>query len=280
MSKFYSYSRLETFEKCPLKFKFKYIDKIIPEVEKTIEAHLGKLVHSALEWLYKEVKNKKTPSIDELIKFYVSEWEKEFTPKIIVVRKEMTFGDYLNKGVEFLAAYYLKNKPFDDNTIEVEKQINLSLDDEGKYKIRGFIDRLTYNLSTGEYEIHDYKTANSPSIESLKNDRQLSLYSLAIKELFGKDKEVRMVWHFLALNKKFHIKKTNEELTALKEEVKRLVEKIEATNDFPPKKSALCSWCEYKSICPAWGNAPPKIEKQKSLEEIKEENSKPLDIWG
>jgi len=52
----YSHSKLSTFEKCPLKFKFRYIDKIIPEIQKSIESHLGSSVHDALEWLYIQVK--------------------------------------------------------------------------------------------------------------------------------------------------------------------------------------------------------------------------------
>jgi len=48
--------------------------------------------------------------------------------------------------------------------------------------------RLVKNIQTGEYEIHDYKTANSlPRQEDIDNDRQLALYAIAIKELFGKD---------------------------------------------------------------------------------------------
>ena len=37
----YSHSRLSTFEQCKLKFKFRYIDKLTPEIENTIEGFLG-----------------------------------------------------------------------------------------------------------------------------------------------------------------------------------------------------------------------------------------------
>ena len=286
----YSYSRISTFEKCPLKFKFRYIDKIVPEIEKTIEAHLGKTVHSSLEYLYLNVKGGKIPSIDEIIVSYTDEWEKEFTPDTIIVNHDLTEKDYFNKGIQFIVSYYTQHHPFDDNTLEVEKRILLELDEEGSYKIQGFIDRLAYNLETGEYEIHDYKTANyPPSIESLKKDRQLALYSLAIKKLYGEDKEVSLIWHFLAHNKKIHIKKNNEELEKIRNETLETIKKIESTEKFPPHKSKLCDWCEYKSICPAWGNALPRLDKQKSLGEyptinkyIKdyEENGKDLDIWN
>jgi len=247
----YSYSRLTTYEKCPQRFKFRYIDKIIPEIEKSIEAHLGKSVHHALEWLYLEIKNYTLPTLDQVIEKYIEEWEKDFSQNILIVKKDLTARDYLNKGVKFLASYYLENKPFDDNTLELEKKILLTLDEEGKYKLQGFIDRLAYNLKTGEYEIHDYKTANNiPFQEQLEKDKQLALYSLAIKDLFGQDKPVRLVWHFLAHNKKVHLTKTNQELEDLKKQTLELIKKIEATKEFPPCTSTLCNWCEYKNICP------------------------------
>ena len=46
----YSHSRLETFEQCPQKYKFRYIDNIRTETE-GIEAFVGKRVHEALEKL-------------------------------------------------------------------------------------------------------------------------------------------------------------------------------------------------------------------------------------
>ncbi len=269
MPEIYSNSRLKTFEQCPLKFKFRYKDKIIPEIEKSIEAHLGGVVHLTLEWLYLNVKNKKIPSIEELIKYYSRKWEEDFSPDFINANKNLTPRDYFNKGVQFLLIYYMENKPFDDNTIDVEKKVVLELDENRVYKVQGFIDRLSYNLKTEEYEIHDYKTSgNPPRHGEMENDRQLALYSMAIKERYGKD--VSMIWHYLAYNKKVKIKKTEQELEKLKLETLELIKKIEATVSFPPIKSPLCNWCEYKSICPAWGNKPPKVEKQKTLNEKEE----------
>jgi len=121
--KIYSHSRLSTFEQCPLKFKLKYIDKLKPEIERSIEAHLGGVVHEVLEWLYTEVKNKKLPSLDHIIKIYAEKWQETFTPEILIVKQNKTIQDYFNKGVQFLIDYYTKNKPFDDNTLETEKKI-------------------------------------------------------------------------------------------------------------------------------------------------------------
>ena len=253
MPKIYSHSRLSTFEQCPLKFKYRYIDKIIPEIEKTIEIHLGSTVHSVLEWLYTQVQNKKLPTIDETIVYYAGKWEENYKPEIIIVKEDMTTKDYFDKGVGFLLNYYTKHQPFDDNTIEIEKKILFNLDEEGEYKLQGFIDRLVHNAENNEYEIHDYKTANYlPKQEKFESDRQLALYSIGIKDLFGQDKEVCLVWHYLAHNQKICSKRTNEQLQQLKKETLELINQIESTEKFPPQITKLCDWCEYKSMCPAW----------------------------
>ena len=262
----FSHSKLSTFEQCKLKYKFRYIDKIIPDIDKTIESHLGSVVHSTLEWLYTEIKKNKLPTIDDVIVNYSENWKEDYEEEIPIMRKDMTVNDYFNKGIQFLINYYTKHKPFDDNTIAIEKGIIFNLDKEGKYKIRGFIDRLVYNLKTQEYEVHDYKTSGRlPSDESIENDRQLALYSIAIKEAFNHEKRVILVWHYLAFNKKIVSKRTDDQLKQLKKETLNLIKEIESTTVFPPKKSPLCNWCEYKQICPAWGNKPP--EKQLTLKE-------------
>jgi len=264
MTKIYSYTKLASFEHCPLKYKFRYIDWIIPTVEKSIESVLGKAVHSALEWLYIRVKQGYIPTIDEVIIEYSKEWQEDFNENLVINNPKLTPIDYFNKGIEFLATYYTQNKPFDENTLETEKKIILYLDENKEYKLQGFVDRLAYNLKTKEYEIHDYKTANSiPTKQELEQNKQLALYSIAIKKEFGENKRVTLIWHFLAHNKKIEIKKTNQELEKLKKETIELIKKIESATEFPHQKSRLCNWCEYLSICPAWGNTPP-IKQEKN----------------
>lgn len=284
----YSHSRLSTFEQCPFKFKLRYVDKIKPDIEESIESHLGKAVHASLEWLYKEVTKKlNVPSIDEVISYYANEWQKTFNPETRIVRKNMTDKDYFNKGVEFLLNYYMKHKPFKDGTLEVEKKIAIDLDEEGKYKIRGFIDRLVYNLKERRYEVHDYKTANMlPTQEKMDQDRQLALYSIAIKDLYGYDKEVILIWHYLAHNTKIVSRRTNDQLYQLKRETIELIKQAENATDYPTYISKLCDWCEYKTMCPAFGGKP--LERQKKIKDFNEDvqleeeiqaEEQILDIW-
>ena len=251
----YSHSKLSTFEQCKLKYKFRYIDKLKPEFEKTIEAHLGTCIHNSLEWLYKSVMKGKTQSLDELILEYTKSWKKEYKENFKIVKNNLKAEDYFSKGIKFLIDYYLENQPFNDGTIELEKRIEISIHPEHKHKIIGFIDRLSYNLEKNRYEVHDYKTASMlPTQEKIDNDKQLAIYGFAIKKLFGEDKEVALIWHYLDHNKKIISKRTNEQYEELIKKIVNLIEEIETTREFPPNKSVLCGWCEFKNLCPAWNN--------------------------
>lgn len=284
----YSHSKLSTFEQCPLKYKLRYIDKIKPEIEMTIESYLGSAIHDTLEWIYNSVKAdpENIPTLDDVINHYIRAWQKDLTEDVLIVKKQFTYKDYLNKGIQFLADYFQKYYPFRDGTIECEKEIIIKLDENTH--IRGFIDRLVYDIEKGHYEIHDYKTASTlPSQEKMDEDRQLALYSIAIKEMYGKDKEVVLVWHYLAYNHKIVSRRTEEQLEKLKEETKKLIEEIEQTKEFISNKSMLCEWCEYKSLCPEWNfkfdeNLTEKILSKKinPFPEFQEnKNREDLDIW-
>jgi len=243
----YSHSRLSTFEQCPLKFKFKYIDCIEPDFKDSIESFLGKQVHKTLEWVYNN--KEKTLDLDEIIRFFIESWNNNFNSKIKIIKKDITPKDYFNKGIKFLINYFLKNSPFKDNTIETEKRIYVNLDSQGNYKLVGFIDRLVHN-SGGIFEIHDYKTGSIKSQEELNTDRQLALYSIGIRDSFENVNEVELIWHFLDHNEVMKSRRTLEQLEKLKEEIIDLIKKIESTTDFYPKTGALCHWCEFQSKCP------------------------------
>lgn len=249
----YSHSKLSTFEQCNLKYKLKYLDKLIPDFESTIEAHLGSSVHATLEWIYTKILEGIIPELDQIIEFYTNEWQKNYISNFKIVKSYLKPEDYFNKGVKFLIDYFITHHPFKDGTLELEKKITLKLKQDSPHIIVGFIDRLVFNKDTNEYEIHDYKTASFlPTKDKFEEDRQLALYALAIKELYGKDKEILLVWHYLNHNQKITSKRTEEQYEELRQKINNLIEKIESTKEFPPNPSVLCEWCEYKKQCSFW----------------------------
>jgi putative RecB family exonuclease len=253
----YSHSRIQTFEQCPRKYKFRYKDKLRTETE-GIEAFVGKCVHESLEKLYRDLKLSKMNSLEEILALYESSWEKNWHEKITVVRDGFSPGHYFSLGQDCLRQYYRRYQPFNQGkTLGLEERIEIKLTDAKEtYEVQGFIDRLTWIPETATYEIHDYKTGNSlPSQEELDRDRQLALYQLGLMQRWPDARTVKLVWHYLAMDKEFSSTRTTDDLKALERQVIEAIHAIEAEEKrgaWEPHTSRLCEWCEYKPLCPAF----------------------------
>ena len=269
-TKVYSNSRLWLYENCPEAFKVKYIDKIFPELPKSINAFLGSVVHDSLEWLYNSVKEGRKIELDDLIRHFAENWKENFTEEIRTDHlDENAEHKYLNKGIKFLIDYYKEHSPFSDNTLETEKRIIFPLDESKEYFIQGFVDRIVYDKETNEYEVHDYKTNEYlKNQEQVDSDRQLAFYHLGLQEIFGKQITVKLLWHFLAHNKTLSSRRTEKELEDLKKYTLELIKKIENTTDWPACRKRWCDWCAYKRINNLNLQEYEQIKKRKGNQEI------------
>lgn len=245
----YSHSRLWLYENCPEFYKLKYVDGIELDLPVHSALVLGSVVHEALEWLYHQVKNR-IVEIDELIEYFGERW------KITIERANGSIrfenGDEqnsFNKGVKFLVDYYMRHRPFNQKVLAIERKILFPLDSEGKYKIQGFIDRLDFNDKEGVYEVHDYKTNAYPKKqEEVDADRQLALYHLGLKEIYGKEIKVKLIWHFLSHNLDLVSQRSEEELDKLMKDTLALIKQIESETEWSACGKKFCDWCDFKRI--------------------------------
>lgn len=253
----YSHSRLSTFENCPKRYQFKYVQKIKREEEfEGIEAYMGTRVHEVLEKLYKDLLYTKRNTLPDLLKYYNDLWERNWHPHIKIVKEGFSKDHYRQLGEDCISGYFKRYAPFDHSrTLGLEQMVQIRLDREGRYRLMGFIDRLA-QASDGEIEIHDYKTSGTlPLQEDLDSDRQLALYQMAIQSRFPETNKVHLIWHYLVFDKELRSYRDNEALEQLKTETIRLIHQVESATHqhlFPPVESALCNWCEYRDICPVW----------------------------
>jgi putative RecB family exonuclease len=248
----FSHSRIACFERCPLKFRFRYVDRLEAPGEQSVEVFMGSLVHSALEKLYRDLRFRKANTLEGLLAWFREEWKKSWSDGILIVRKGYTQENYRRMGEDYIRDYYRRYRPFDQaRTIALEEKVNISLDPEGKYRLRGVIDRLSY-AGKGVYEVHDYKTNfNIPVKEYLEDDRQLALYALAVLHNYHDAKRVKLVWHFLSVDKEVVLEKSQGELDRLRKDTIGMIDRIRAEKEFPPRTGPLCSWCEFRAECPA-----------------------------
>jgi putative RecB family exonuclease len=245
----FSHSKLASYQQCPQKYKFRYIDEI-PSPIRSIELHLGDSVHRALEKLYADARDGQIASIDDLLKCFQEKWDEGYSPELRIVRARVTAQTYLELGRKMLMDYHWTFHPFTQSTtLELEEKFLFPISEQ--HEMRGIIDRLAQNKD-GTLEIHDYKTSRRlPNPEQIDNDVQLALYEIAIRYRWPETRQISLIWHYLAFDREIVITKAPEQLEKVKRNTLGLIERIEAATSFPTQVTPLCNWCEYKEICPA-----------------------------
>jgi putative RecB family exonuclease len=259
----YSHSRLSSFENCPKQFEYRYVQKI-PSESESIEAFVGKRVHEILERLYLFVGRGQIPGVERVVDRYQKLWEETWdAERIRIVREGTPASFYRELGERCLRGYYMRHYPFDaDETLGIEKRVVFSLDPTGEYRMQGIIDRIS-RARDGVIEVHDYKTgARVPSQKMLDSDRQLALYQIGLAREFGEGQPFRLVWHYVAKNVIRTSTRSAEDLVALRGATIDRIDEIQAAEAYPPRRSALCGWCEYKQLCPEWGASEAASEAE------------------
>jgi DNA helicase-2/ATP-dependent DNA helicase PcrA len=115
--------------------------------------------------------------------------------------------------------------------------------------VRGRVDRVD-RLPDGSYELIDYKTGERKSEEDLASDLQLALYRLAARQAWEVEAPTGSYYYVLDGDKVAAPTRPDDA-----ERVERTVLQVGEGvlgQDFEPRPSPkVCSWCDYRLICPA-----------------------------
>ena len=232
----WSATSFKNFLECKRRFYLQYILKIN---EHTISLkpkgyELGDIIHSILEDYYsKDNKN----SIEELFLKYKS--SNPFLTLDLEVWKKKLLNFY-----EF-DKQRLKNREI----IMIEKEFNCSFNN---INIKGIIDRV--DKFEDNYEVIDYKTSSTLSVDTLKTyeksvDFQLEFYHIALQQLF-KNSNIKAFYYDLnecLLKEEIAIQEKLELLSSKFDELKELSKN--EINCLKSEDKSNCLYCGYKIIC-------------------------------
>jgi len=254
-----SHSSISTYQQCPQKWKFRYIDKV-PERPRSFFS-FGKSVHSGMEYLFAQMKES-FPALEKVLTHYREGWLSEGyeTPA-----QEKWF---FKEGERILKGFYAKHK--DDRKKVVDVELKFTIDIEG-VPVTGYIDRIDETASGG-LGIVDYKTGKAFDKSRVRRDPQLTMYQLACRDVFGKEVETVTLYHLNSLTPltvPAHTAHQEKELKAL---VVTAAQGINEKKFEPqPEPTGYCRWCDYMQICPAFANKgngdSRKIDVSKNVSE-------------
>lgn len=274
-SRYISATALTTYLACPLRFYFKYILQLKePEgVEENMEAGtLGSILHSTLEYIYKEfegrmVDSKRLQEIRNQLKPYLkkafaanqTDWEQaqgmNFLMRDVL---ERLCGKILNQDLE--------SEPFSILFLEEEHLFETSLNlGDHTVKLNGKFDRVDRIEATGRIRIIDYKTGRvdlkkSAVMEEIfaSDDYKELFQGYFYAWLFNKkypDQEVSMGFYPVKkLGSGLEMLQQGEAISSeiLREYEDRLISLLHRifSNDYSQVEDwEVCGYCAYREIC-------------------------------
>ena len=213
----YSPNMLKTFKSCPLKYKFKYIDRIsLPQKASFFEK--GKKVHALANYYLKG---------DDISKFEPTLNENE----------KIAWNNL--KSNEFFSYKY------------VNSEYNLSCK-IGDYWIGGRLDAIVKKLKNESetYYILDYKTGSIPKNPEYDYQTMVYLLCLYSAPFITPQDEIKFVYIDLKNNQNCVIDFTQEKKVEYEKAITTIcsnIENIQIPENIEHQK--MCDFCEYKKIC-------------------------------
>jgi DNA helicase-2/ATP-dependent DNA helicase PcrA len=237
-STIFSASSLQTYQNCPLQYKYCYIDKI--PAPPTPPMVFGSAIHSVIEKLTTHPHPTLAPvdhSRSLLDEFWPSEvYETEFEESEARTSAHTILDTYL--------AWQELNK----NTVTgVEHEFTFTFTG---HTLNGFIDRIE-QTPEGGYVVIDFKSGKKPgtiSKNKIKQNIQVNMYCLAVQHMTGSLPE-RAELFFLKDGKHVHYVPNEETIEAFTDTMLELIEDI-ISEKFPADPDFFrCKYCGYRDRC-------------------------------
>ncbi len=234
-----SASDLDLYLTCPLKYKFARVFGI-PQ-EPTINQRFGILIHNVLERFHKEARRagEKT-GLARLMDLFESGWRRTGFGSS---DDELQFRD---RAREAMRLYWERERDAEGEPVWLERKFESRI---GPHHVRGRVDRVD-RLPDGSHELIDYKTGERKSEAELESDLQLALYRLAAREAW--DLEAAAAATTTCSTPRRSRRRPSPTTPSGSSGPCSQVGEGVLGQDFEPRPSpTVCSWCDYRLICPA-----------------------------
>lgn len=250
-----SYSAIRTYQSCPLKYRFRYLDGL-PEECVSSSLVFGSAIHAAMEFFFsQQLAGEDPPDLDQLLAVYQESWSERNEGEIQFGKTET--ADSLHElGDRMLRAFLDSDLTQPSGKIlGVEEALRGELSAE----LPDLLGRIDLLLETEDSVIvQDFKTSRSAWNEQQASDQseQLLLYADLVRGLVP-GKRLRLQFAVITKAKTPKVQLLEAPFDAGRlERTKRVFESvwaaIEAGHFYPNPSPLSCNGCGYRSVCAAW----------------------------
>jgi putative RecB family exonuclease len=251
-------SRASDFMTCPLRYRFRVIDKL-PEPPSAPAAR-GTLVHAVLERLFELPPQEREPAAAAALLEPAWEHVVSSDPELAsLVDGEGGLAEWFAAAQELLRGYYALEDPRRLRPAARELLVEHEL--ESGLRLRGYVDRLD-EAPSGDLRVVDYKTGRRPGPQYERSALfQMKFYALVLWRTRGVvPRELRL--YYLGDRTTLVYSCDEAELRSFERTLLalwRAIERATTNGDWRASPSKLCDWCDHKPRCPAFGGTPPPL---------------------
>jgi DNA helicase-2/ATP-dependent DNA helicase PcrA len=251
LPKIFSVSQVNTFKRCPLRYKLSSLYKVSGESSPSLS--FGNSIHKAMEIFFKqgmdmrvanpELVNFSLPK-ETLIDIYEKNWIEEG------YKTEEQMRKYFEDGRAMLGSFYDGHQGEFVVPMYLEKKILYKL---GEYQFQIVIDRVD-KLADGSVAILDYKTGKPPELNKngslkLDNKRQLLLYAFVWENITGIPVS-KLGYYYFESGQWLEFVPQPKELEKVSSEILKNLDVIHQSDFGPTPNKSDCRMCQFKRYCP------------------------------
>ena len=243
-----SFSRVDTYQSCPLRYRFGYVD----ELPSAPGPHLswGSSIHAALETFWDQ-KLPEAPPVEVLLDALYAHWDDE---GFVGIERDEKIRWYRH-AQDVLRRHHSRFVNTYQPAVATEQWFELDLGDA--ITVVGSIDHVA-RTAAGGIGIVDWKTNRKAKTRAQVADSlQLAIYAMAARELWGHEPEW-VALDFVVPGVRVAVDRKDIDVDAAVRRIHGVAGKIRA-EVFDPTPSALCNWCDWRAECPAFAGEGPDV---------------------
>ncbi len=153
---------------------------------------------------------------------------------------------FRERALESLERYWQLDERSEAEPVWFERSFAFKI---GPHLLRGRVDRVDRHPD-GSFELIDYKTGKAKTADELREDVQLSVYQMGARESWQLETSAQSYFYVLT-GEKVPVTHSAEELERVSGTVATIADGILAQEFEPTPSPEICSFRDYKIICPA-----------------------------
>jgi putative RecB family exonuclease len=250
-----SYSQINTYATCPLKYRFNYIDGLEPEFTSSALV-FGSAMHAGIQAYLQSILEADPLRPDHLLDVFREEWRGSRGPKIRYSARESE-ESLVNKARE-LFTLFVDQYDTEAEVIAVEESFTMDLNElinDGPCDLPPFIGYMDAIIQNGSTALIDYKTSSRKPNGDM-NAMQLVAYSLGATTLGYEPNELTYRYEYLVKTAKPElvtcpVRIDDDDRRRFLKMTTRVWKAIQSEIFFP-NPSYLCSSCGFQRQCKEW----------------------------